>query len=172
MSQYGHYTITFGRYIKRRNMSGKCLFLPLKGSNFHLKYDFLTLGSPLFLPTKYRNFAQSTFKGTPFCCHYTNIRQNPLAATIYILGRKRMEGYSKLVKREAAQKESFQYFNFTNMLSIDYWSTAWHTIIWFSVKFYFSEIFEAGQCSSFSYPFFIFFLKLLVKSNQLNFMYL
>ena len=33
--------MTCGRYIKRRNISGKCLFLPLKGSNFHLKYDFL-----------------------------------------------------------------------------------------------------------------------------------
>ena len=58
MSQYGHYTITCGRYIKRRNMSGKCLFLPLKVSNFH----FLTPCGPLYLPTKYRNFAQSPFK--------------------------------------------------------------------------------------------------------------
>ena len=55
MLQYGHYS-------KRRNMSGKCLFLQLKGSNFNLKYDFLTPGGPLYLPTKYRNFAQSPFK--------------------------------------------------------------------------------------------------------------
>ena len=62
MSQYGHYTMTCGRYIKRRNMSGKYLFLPLKVSNFPLKYDFLTPGDPLYLPTKYQNFAQSPFK--------------------------------------------------------------------------------------------------------------
>ena len=62
MSQCGHYTMTCGRYIKRRNMSGKCLFLPLKGSNFHLKYDFLTPGGPLYLPTKYWNFEQSPLR--------------------------------------------------------------------------------------------------------------
>ena len=44
-------------------MSEKCLFLPLKGSNLHLKFDFLTPGGSLYLPTKYQNFAQSPFKG-------------------------------------------------------------------------------------------------------------
>ena len=58
----GHYTMTCRRYIKRQNKMGKCLFLPFNGSNFHLKYDFLTPGGLLFLPTKYQNFAQSPFK--------------------------------------------------------------------------------------------------------------
>ena len=66
MSQFGHYTMTCGSYIKRRNILGKCLFLPLKGSNFHLKYDFLTPGGSLDLPTKYRNVAQSPFNDTLF----------------------------------------------------------------------------------------------------------
>ena len=62
MSQYGHYIITCGRYIKRGKMSGKCLFLPLKGSKSHAKYYFQTPGGPIYLPIKYRNFAQSPFK--------------------------------------------------------------------------------------------------------------
>ena len=45
MSQHGHYTMICGAC---RNMSGKCFFLPLKVSNFHLKYDFLTTGGPPF----------------------------------------------------------------------------------------------------------------------------
>ena len=49
----GNYTMTYGRYIKRRNMSGRCLFLSLKGSNSHLKYDFLTAGGLIYLPIKY-----------------------------------------------------------------------------------------------------------------------
>ena len=43
-------------------MSEKCLFLPLKVFSFPSKYDFLTPSGPLYyLPTKYRNFAQSPF---------------------------------------------------------------------------------------------------------------
>ena len=63
MSQYGHYTMTCGRYIKRGKMSGKCLFLQLKGSKPHAKYYFLTPGGPIYVPIKYRNFAQSPFNG-------------------------------------------------------------------------------------------------------------
>ena len=59
MSQSGHYTMTCGRYIKRWNMWEKCFFLPLKGSNFHLKYNFPVV--PFNLSTTYRNFAQSPF---------------------------------------------------------------------------------------------------------------
>ena len=98
MSQYGqgHYTMTCGRYIKRRNMSGKCLFLPFKVSNFdcvHLKYDFLTPGGPLYLPTKYKNFAQSPFTAAQRyififidCANMGARRSKTLAADIYISG--------------------------------------------------------------------------------------
>ena len=44
-------------------MTGKWLFLPLEGSKSHAKYYFLTRGGPIHLPIKYRNFAQSPFKG-------------------------------------------------------------------------------------------------------------
>ena len=43
-------------------MTGKCLFLPLKGSKSHANYDFPTPGGPIHLPINYRNFAQSPFK--------------------------------------------------------------------------------------------------------------
>ena len=48
MSQCGHYTMTCGHYIKRQNMSEKCFFLPLNGSNSHVKYDFLTPGGLMY----------------------------------------------------------------------------------------------------------------------------
>ena len=46
-----------GRYIKRQNMSGKCLSTSIRVQ----MYDFLTHRGPIYLPIKYRNFAQSSF---------------------------------------------------------------------------------------------------------------
>ena len=60
----GNCTMPSGHYIKHQNMLGKCLFLPLWWFKSHLKYDFLTHSGPIYLPIKYRNFAQSPFKGT------------------------------------------------------------------------------------------------------------
>ena len=42
-------------------MTGKGLPLPLKGSNSHANYDFLNPSGPIYLPTKYGNFAHSPF---------------------------------------------------------------------------------------------------------------
>ena len=78
MSQYGHYTMTCGRYIKRGKMSGKCLFLPLKGPKSHAKYYFLTPGGPIYLPIKYRNFAQNPFN------YYYTANLNPHIVKKYI----------------------------------------------------------------------------------------
>ena len=53
--------MTCGRYIRRRNMSGKCSFLPLV-SNSHIKYDFRLLVVPFTSTQNIRHFAQSPFK--------------------------------------------------------------------------------------------------------------
>ena len=51
------YGMTCGRYIKRRNNQENAYFfyfLSLKGSNSHVKYDFLTPGGANYLHTKYQ----------------------------------------------------------------------------------------------------------------------
>ena len=90
MSQYGHFTITCGCYIKRRNMSGKGLFVPLKVFNFHLNCDFLTPGGPLYDPTKYHNFAQSPFNLPLTLVHIGKIQIEELFVLLNIMIFKNM----------------------------------------------------------------------------------
>ena len=66
-------------------MTGKGLFLPLKGTKSHAIYDIQTPSGPIYLSIKYRNFAHSRITQ---CFRITDSCHQSLGS----LGRKAVQG--------------------------------------------------------------------------------